>query len=585
MHIKIKLLLSKKIFFILFSLFVFTLFILILFFPVFTAKTFVFPYALKPFDICKTNPQLWMSIKFFYILFHFLSSLIISNKIFEFLTKKSEKSIVISSSSFKNDIEKLSLFIGFNDTTNEKIYIPEKGLYQNILITGTIGTGKTSSSMYPFAKQLINYKSSSYKEKLGILVLDVKGNFHKQIFEYAKLTNRIKDLIIIDLKGKIKYNPLDKPHLKPHIIANRLKTILTLFSTNNSDSYWLDKAEQVISECIKLCRLYNNNYVTFVELHKLINTPNYYSEKILYLRKLFQSGKLSSKDIYDLKSSLEFFENEFVKLDSRVLSILKSEITRITNTFISDYDVLHTFCPKKDEINFFGFEDLIKNGRIVVLNMNISEYTVLSKIIAAYLKLDFQGEVLMQLSNGEPLRSVAFICDEYHEYVTSTDANFFSQSREAKCINIVATQSYTSLLNTLKEQSSVKVITQSLINKLWFRSDDTFTIEDAQKQIGKEDKTKLSKSISENAQETNFNYFTGKLKSKNSSVSETVSSYIHSDYIYDTNFFTQNLETFSCLGFISDGNIIQHPCKIKLIPYFQESPCDKSFIFSKDKIL
>ncbi len=46
-------------------------------------------------------------------------------------------------------------------------------------------------------------------------------------------------------------------------------------------------------------------------------------------------------------------------------------------------------------------------------------------------------------------------------------------------------KSYTSLLNTLHDQSAVNVIIQNLINKLWFRSDDIFTIENAQKQIGK----------------------------------------------------------------------------------------------------
>ena len=113
--------------------------------------------------------------------------------------------------------------------------------------------------------------------------------------------------------------------------------------------------------------------------------------------------------------------------------------------------------------------------------MNISEYKNLSKITAAYLKLDFQTEVLNQLSKSKEIKTTAFICDEYHEYVTLTDSNFFAQSREAKCINIVATQSYSSLLNTLKEPNAVKVITQNLINKLWFRTDDLLTIEEAQK--------------------------------------------------------------------------------------------------------
>lgn len=200
--------------------------------------------------------------------------------------------------------------------------------------------------------------------------------------------------------------------------------------------------------------------------------------------------------------------------------------------------------------------------------MNISEYENLSKIIASYLKLDFQCEVLSQLSKDTPIKTTAFICDEYHEYVTLTDANFFAQSREAKCINIVATQSYSSLLNTLKESSAVKVITQNLINKIWFRTDDSSTIEDAQKQIGKEDKHKISKTVAENAKETNYNYFAGKLVSKNSNISESINDVINFDFVYDYNFFTQELETFSCLGFLSDGFKILPPQKIKMSPYF-----------------
>ena len=157
------------------------------------------------------------------------------------------------------------------------------------------------------------------------------------------------------------------------------------------------------------------------------------------------------------------------------MSILKSEITRITNCFISDYQVSKTFNPIQIEQNFYGLEEILSKGKIVVLNMNIAEYKNLSKIIAAYLKLDFQSEVLSRLAqnNKNKTRPVAFISDEYHEYITETDADFFAQSREAKCINIVATQSYTSLLKTLNDESILKVVIQNLINKIWFRTDDT----------------------------------------------------------------------------------------------------------------
>ena len=421
--------------------------------------------------------------------------------------------------------------------------------------------------MYPFLEQLIKYD----KPNLGMLILDVKGNFFKQVLKYAEKYNRAEDIIVISLESDVKYNPLHKPHLNPSVLANRLKTILELFSPQTSESYWLDKAQDILTECIKLCRLYNDGYVTFTEIHNLINYSDYYKSKIDVLRNLFISGKLSHESIYNLYSSLSFFENEFTKLDERTKSILKSEITRITGLFVSDYNISRIFCPRKYELTFENFEEVINKGKIVVLNMNIAKYKNLSKIIAAYLKLDFQSEVLSGLAKNNIPNPTVFMCDEYHEYVTVSDSDFFAQSRESKCINIVSTQSYSSLLNTLQNEASVKVIVQNLVNKLWLRTDDMYTIESAQKQIGREDKTKISKNISENANETNYNFFTNSLASRKSNLSETISTHIQTDYIYDVNFFTQNLETFSCLSFISNGNRILPPCKINLFPYFKIS--------------
>ena len=455
--------------------------------------------------------------------------------------------------------EKNSLIIGKNLSDGKIVSIPEKGLYQNILITGTIGTGKTSSAMYPITKQLLNMG-------IGMLVLDVKGNFHEKVKELSANTN--KKLIVIQLGGKYTYNPLDKPNLKPSILANRIKTILTLFSNQNTtDSYWLDKVELYLTECIKLCRLYNDNYVTFIELHKLINDSKYLEDKISIVKNLFLSNSLNQSQVYDFKTSLEFFTSEFKSLDSRVLSIIQSEVSRITQLFVSDYEVAKTFCPDKANISFSGFENLEDN--IVVLNMNIAEYRNLSKIIATYLKLDFQSEVLMRLAKKNTIKPVAFVCDEYHEYATQNDADFFSESREAKCINIVSTQSYTSLLNAVRENSAAKIIIQSLVNKIWFRTDDIFTIEEAQKQLGKEDKTKYSHTISENAKETKFNYILNNFKSSNSNISESISSQIHHDFIYDINTFSRELRTFEAICFLSNGYEILKPQSLQLTPEFK----------------
>ena len=55
---------------------------------------------------------------------------------------------------FHLNLSSLSLLIGFDKLDKKNIIIPESGLYQNFLITGTIGSGKTSSAMFPFTRSI-----------------------------------------------------------------------------------------------------------------------------------------------------------------------------------------------------------------------------------------------------------------------------------------------------------------------------------------------------------------------------------------------------------------------------------------------
>lgn len=503
----------------------------------------------------EVSASIWKLCKLLYFVALFISWLFLLMLSIPKSMEQPEKTLFSNQSSTVASQE-LFLTIGRSMETQSEIIIPEKGLYQNVLITGTIGTGKTSSAMYPFLDQLL-------KQNVGMLILDVKGNFHKKVLELNQQYHR--NVIIIELNGAYSYNPLDKPNLKASVIANRLRTILTLFSNQQvTDTYWLDKVEIFLTECIKLCRLYNDHYVTFIELHKLVNNLPYLQEKIEVIKQRFLSNELNSNEIYDFKTCIEFFQSEYQGLDPKVLSIIQSEITRITQLFISDLEVANTFCPPKNKANFCGFS--LSSNEIVVLNMNVAEYRNLAKIIATYLKLDFQSEVLMRLANHSTFTPLAFLCDEYHEYATENDADFYAQSREAKCISIVSTQSYTSLLKTVKDTSAAKVIIQNLVNKIWFRTDDNFTIEEAQKQLGKEDKTKLSRSISENAKETKYNYLLHTFKSDNSSLSESISTQVYHDFIYDFNSFSRELKTFQAICFLSTGSEILKPQMVQLTP-------------------
>ena len=71
-------------------------------------------------------------------------------------------------------------------------------------------------------------------------------------------------------------------------------------------------------------------------------------------------------------------------------------------------------------------------------------------------------------------------------------------------------------------------------------------------------------------------YFSISFKSTDSNISESISSTYEKDYVFDTKFFTQELETFVALAFLSNGNKIIKPQKLELIPYFKKGCDDNS---------
>ncbi len=245
----------------------------------------------------------------------------------------------------------------------------------------------------------------------------------------------------------------------------------------------------------------------------------------------------------------------------------------MTQTFYTDFEVRKTFCPPVDKLNFHGFKDVVDKGKIVILKMNNAQYKSLAKTIATYMKLNFQSEVMQRLvregANRE--RPVFMFSDEYQEFVTTTDAEFYAQSREPKCVSVVATQTYTSLITSLKDRDAVRAITQNLVNKIWLRTDDSFTVEEAQKQLGRDDKEKVSRGISESSGDVTKSKILGTLVSDKASVSESLNVTTVREFIFDSKVFTQVLKVFTGVCFLSDGAEILEPSVVHLMPYYSDT--------------
>lgn len=335
-----------------------------------------------------------------------------------------------------------------------------------------------------------------------------------------------------------------------------IKKVLSLISKNGKEvePFWLDKAEEYIRDFITLIRAYNNGFVNFKEIHNLVIDKKYLEEKLNVIKRKVLNNEFLESELFNINSAILNINNDYLGLDQRTFGIIRSEITRMTSVFLSDSYICDKFCKKGKKIDFLS-------NNIYVLSLDISNNDKLSKIISTYMKLQFQRQVLNNSSRDSP---VFFICDEYQEICNWQDANFFSLSREYKCINVISMQSYSSLLNALKEENISNVILQNFVNKIWFRNDDDYTVKKIISQLGKEKIISKSKSYSENGKNTKYNIALNKFISYKSDFSQSYSESERIQNKYSEEFFTQILKTFEAMCLISDGNEISLYEKIKM---------------------
>ena len=172
--------------------FILTIFNLIIFKEIFFSKHIIFSFSIHPFDICKKYSSFWSVFKKTYLITLIFASLIISYYLYSIFLKikslfinKNHSTNKDSTLNFSETNSQFNLLVGTNEN-NDNVFIPLKGLFQNVLVTGTIGSGKTSSFLYPVLDQLLSYNYANPYLKPAFLILDVKGNFYTKVLDYAK---------------------------------------------------------------------------------------------------------------------------------------------------------------------------------------------------------------------------------------------------------------------------------------------------------------------------------------------------------------------------------------------------------------
>ncbi len=459
------------------------------------------------------------------------------------------------------------------------LVMDEYGLYTSLLIIGATGTGKTSGCAYPFLEQLMSCKKNLEEEKIGGLILDGKGDFWQGAYNIMKDNGRERDLIIIEPGSGWYYNPVHHPSLDSKIIAERLYSVLENLNSSDGrqDSFWKDKSINLLSHTLNLIRICFR-YVTLKDVHDVVSDEQKLSELIEYSRNLMEKGKINGENTEEALYSISYFEGaDFKWLDERTKAIIKSESLRVCSDFIKPL-YRETFCTEEKKLNFPGFQDAINNGKIILLRMPESSYGLTGRMIGVMLKLDYFRNVLNRVyahAAGMGInmkRPVLFLCDEYQNFATSgdmeSDAEFFARCRQSKGINIVLTQSYSSLKQRLGSEEKLNAIIGNIRSTIWLSLADDYSREKASKICDKEYKLKITENITEQDDRALYNPYIGGLLSDNNTLSQGTTRTYEKNPSFDTDDFA-NLMLNQGIYRIYSGSVMKGPGIVYLHPIYR----------------
>jgi len=280
---------------------------------------------------------------------------------------------------------------------------------------------------------------------------------------------------------------------------------------------------------------------------------------------------LSCYEKFNIGRAVEYFESEYSQLEDRVRTGIVATSTAFINQF-QEFAASRVFCPRQEHLTIDSMEDLIRQRKILLFDVN---QPGLARSMGTFVKLHFEQAVLNllpELKQSENLYTNALVIDEYQDVVTCGgggtigDESFLAKARESKPAVIVATQSLSSLMNSVGSQRPALELVQNFRTRIACHSSDLETIKLFQELAGKEDVESQTRSLSETAQGAKLNLLAGGFDAQNANINESVSRSMRREDLVTGKEFSR-LRTFEAFAQVFDG-IDTRFLKLYLKPHF-----------------
>lgn len=449
------------------------------------------------------------------------------------------------------------------------VAVGRKALNGNVLVTGSIGSGKTQGTILPYFDQIL----ANFTPSPTVLLIDPKGTFAAHALAIAERHGLSDRILHIRLGGNVSYNPVYRADLLKGGRAVEVAQMLRAAAINSigrsqDGAFWEISSFNLMKNALVYCASVLG-YYTLNDLYRtIVAAPS--GDLAQDLERVLKDRDFDEEERFTVEQALAYLNGELTQFEDRVRSGILATATAFLNQF-QDFQVGQIFCPEEGNATLASLDEAVDAGKIIVFDVKVS---ALARAIGTIIKLQFQESLLKRLTDpGRPSEHAGvLVIDEYQDVATSGhgvalgDERFLAKGREANTISIMATQSLTSLENSIGRDKAARELMQNFRTRIVGPSTDLYTIRSFQELAGEKEVDRLSHSLSETSQDARPNLFLGGFDSERANISESISRTKQKEFKISVSDFA-SLKSFECFAQVYDGLSVEFR-RLCLKPYF-----------------
>ena len=488
-----------------------------------------------------------------------------------YLLRKVGGTIKIKTSQLANlKLPANSIFIGSVESDDDSVpelpvIMGEAALGGNILVTGSIGTGKTQGTILPYFEQILQ----TFDPPPAVLAIDPKGSFIREAVIMATARGYGDKVRRLELGGSVSINPIYAPNALKNgrfvEIAEMIQAAASNFSGDQREqAFWKLSSFNLIKNCLVYVAA-TQSYYTLRDLHKALissSEPQFVDELEVRGREVGLDPEVKENIDY----AVEYFGQEFNKFDDKVRTGILATATAFLHQF-QESQAARIFCPKEEDCTIKSIDEVVDQGLFLYFDV---KNPGLARAMGTFVKLLFQQSVLNRIANvARPAdRAALLIIDEYQDVATTGsgkalgDERFLAKAREAIAVTIVATQSLSSLETTLGQGAAVKELRQNFRSMICLHSSDSLTTGVFQQLVGEEERERISRGYSEQERDPR-----AVLNKQSTNVTQSVNKSMQKESAVNGQIFNE-LAKFEAMALIYDGHRTRFIRKLRLKPFF-----------------